>query len=269
MDPGSSVARVAEAAAAAVAAAAAAEAASARRSDDEGAGEVPLLLLPLLLFPPPPRCCCCCFPAAAVGKRDLLPPPLLLLLLLTLLSPLVLLFLLPLPLLLSAPSVFLRRAEAASLSPTVPPAPPPPAPLPRTAPLLSAAWKEERRTLSPSGGPASTHDDGEEDGEGADEGGGEEVDADDASFSLEWSPLSAAEEAEGAFSLPPALLLPSCFAWHAVPDLSRYVDASPVGRRATASERAASRRGAVGIGEHLAAAAVVGAALREFFLKEF
>ena len=246
------MARAAEAAAAAVAAAAAAEAASARRDDDD-AGEAEELLPPPL--PPPPTR----FPEAA-GKRDLLGLPLLLPLLLSPAAPPSLLLSPP------GPSVFLRRADAASPSEMLPPLPPLPPPLvlfplpplrreEAAAPLLSAAWKDVSRTLSPSGGPASTH----EDEEAEEEVEGEEVDDDDVL--LESSP--AAEE-DGVASLPPELP-PGCFccgvAGHA--DLRRY--GSSLALRGGAREDAAGRRGAVGIRE-LAAAAVAtgGAALLVF-----
>lgn len=201
-----------------------------------------MLLLPP---PPPPR-----FPAAA-WKRDLLG-------LVLLLSPLALplLFLLPSP---TGPSVFLRRAEAAASLPLPPPAPlPPTLPLLRraaAAPLLSAAWNEERRTLSPSGGPASTQDDdGDEDEE---EEEGVAVVASLPSVVVVASSPPAAE----AFSLPPGFLPPGCLccgvARHAVPDLGRVTSFA---HRDGARERAAGRRGAVGIGEPATAVATTGGA---------
>ena len=259
---------MAEAAAAAVAAAAAAEATSALRDDgeeppDEGGEEEVLLLPPPPPFPPRP------LPEAA-GKRAFLGWPLLLLS--SCLSPArAAPSLLPLPPAAPPPAyprVFLRRADAGSTSemfPPLPPLPPPPLlfPLPLRrkeggAPLLSAAWKDERRTLSPSGGPASTHDGVEEEEEV--EGEGEADDADVAL--LESSPAAG----DGVVTSPsPRLLPPGCLccgvAWHA--ELRR--PGASLALRVGARESAAGRRGAVGLGEPATAAATGGAALLVFF----
>jgi len=127
-------------------------------------------------------------------------------------------------------SVLLLRAEAAS--PSLPLPPPPMLPLLRRAPLLSEAWKDVRRTFSPSGGPSSTHEEEEED--------------DDDEALLFLSAAAADDVDELALSVSPLLLLPpsaGCF-----DGVARHkVVCRRCAGRGSPTERAGVLRGAVGM----------------------